>query len=104
MSKGLGKWQRLILLELEAREAFYVRGLVPHSAPRSDVSAVNRAAYKLARAGKIGLFHHFDGKPGGMRTVVCRPGMAAHDAIESIQPGWKARREHALLNIRSGSA
>jgi hypothetical protein len=53
MSRGPGKWQRAILDEIQRREVFYVRELLPSPQTRSDQLAVLRAAHRLAQAGKI---------------------------------------------------
>lgn len=93
MSKGPGKWQRVIL-EVVAAEGFcVVDDLLPPRAKRSDHSAINRAAHLLKNAGKVELALeqrqskslNAYGRPKEPRTLVaCQPGTKA-----PIQRGGK---------------
>jgi hypothetical protein len=78
MSRGPGKWQRLILRNLEARPCFSLRQLFDGRPSASQWSAAHRAARQLAAEGKCetGLLWSDDDQPKGRRleTVVCRPG------------------------------
>jgi hypothetical protein len=53
MSRGPGRWQRAILDELQRREVFYVREVLPATATRSDQLAVIRAAHRLGSRGLL---------------------------------------------------
>jgi hypothetical protein len=53
MSRGPGRWQRAILDELQRREVFYVRELLPATPTRSEQLAVIRAAHRLAHRGLL---------------------------------------------------
>lgn len=55
MSRGPGRWQRAILDELQRREVFYVRELLPSPQTRSDQLAVLRAAHRLAQRGQLAI-------------------------------------------------
>jgi hypothetical protein len=63
MSRGPGKWQRAILDELQRREVFYVRQVLPARHTRSDQLAVIRAAHRLASRGLIGPAGGSGGRP-----------------------------------------
>ncbi|GEM_PF-7085260 len=62
-----GKWQRLILSELEKRPAFYVREILPSGSRRSDCVALHYAVKLLEQRGEIGVRHFY-------KSVVTRPG------------------------------
>jgi hypothetical protein len=53
MSRGPGRWQRAILDELQRREVFYVREVLPATHTRSDQLALIRAAHRLVSRGLI---------------------------------------------------
>jgi len=76
MSKGPGKWQRMILEELERRRAFYVADLLPDGYSRSDYSALIRAAYKLLDAGRVELTRYMCWGSAGRKLAVSFPGVA----------------------------
>jgi len=71
MSKGLGKWQRLILATLADQEAFYVRTLLRPTYTKAQYNALLRAAIQLNAAGKIETARFMCGI---MKTVVHRVG------------------------------
>jgi hypothetical protein len=55
MSKGPGKWQRAILERLDQVDYFYLMELLPIDYYRTDYKALHRAAYQLAKTGKINI-------------------------------------------------
>jgi hypothetical protein len=55
MSRGPGRWQRVILSELQRREVFYVRELLSEDPSRSDQLAAVRAAHRLGGRGLIAI-------------------------------------------------
>jgi hypothetical protein len=79
MSRGHGKWERLIMQTLDQREAFYLLELFPPGrAPwehRSDlrIRALRRAARNLGNAGKVRRF--YDSRDRQRRLVIARPGV-----------------------------
>ena len=93
MSKGPGKWQRVILEAVVAAGFCVVDDLLPPGAKRSDHSAINRAAHLLKNAGKVELALeqrqskslNAYGRPKEPRTLMaCQPGTEA-----PIQRGGK---------------
>ena len=79
MSRGHGKWERLIMQTLDWREAFYLLELFPPGlAPwehRSDlrIRALRRAARNLGNAGKVHRF--YDSRDRQRRLVIARRGV-----------------------------
>ncbi len=55
MSRGLGRWERLILAELASRKAFYVRALLGPCCTRAQYNALLRAAMTLEAGGRISV-------------------------------------------------
>ena len=53
MSRGPGKWQRLILDRVAQGDWFYLVDLLPAGYTVSQYSALHRAACRLADAGKV---------------------------------------------------
>lgn len=53
MSKGPGRWQRVILEALETRERVILRDLLPEGYKQAELSALYRAADRLRKAGKV---------------------------------------------------
>jgi hypothetical protein len=74
MSRGHGKWERAILEALERRATFYLTELLPTPHTRSQVSALNRAARKLANASKIETRRYSCRAEGKGFIMVIRPG------------------------------
>jgi hypothetical protein len=77
MSRGPGRWQRAILDELQRREVFYLREVLPATPTRSDRLAVVRAAHRLARQGRLVVDverQHWQRAARGA-VVVARPGV-----------------------------
>jgi flagellar biosynthesis GTPase FlhF len=77
MSRGPGRWQQAILDELQRREVFYVREVLPATHTRSDQLAVIRAAHRLASQGLIVVDverQHWKRTAWGA-VVVARPGV-----------------------------
>jgi len=72
MSKGPGKWERLILSELAIRDRFNLQELLGLTFTKAQYNALHRAALKLEGAGKIKV-HRF-GLGGGVKIWVCRFG------------------------------
>ena len=58
MSKGPGKWQRLILHALHSRNWVIVCDLLPEDAKRAEQSALNRAAHALGKLGNVDITYH----------------------------------------------
>jgi hypothetical protein len=71
MSRGPGRWQRLLLNTLNERACFYVADLLPAGHSRADRVALFRAAAQLERAGRVVLVYFMCGRP---RVVVARRG------------------------------
>ena len=71
MSRGPGRWQRIILSEVEKGEWVYLVDLLPDGYTVSQYNALQRAARTLVGAGKIGWFHYVYGLK---KVVVGRPG------------------------------
>jgi hypothetical protein len=75
MSKGPGKWQRMILAELADREAFHLRALLGRKCTKAQYNALLRAALNLETAGKINIAHFYWGaRPGTGKSIVHRIG------------------------------
>jgi hypothetical protein len=97
MSRGPGRWQRLILEALGRWECFYLRAVLPAGDTRSDRLAVVRAANRLAAQGRLwmdtygGLTHYPIEATG--RVVVSRPDVVpTHDRAEvawMTAHGWQ---------------
>lgn len=68
MSRGPGKWQRLILRGLEKFPAFNLRDLLPEDATAAQISALCRACRQLENAGRINVIKWWS--PGG-RILNC---------------------------------
>jgi hypothetical protein len=77
MSKGPGKQQRRILATLEKVPCFYLAELSVGK-PRAELVALNRAAWKLYDAGKIGIFGYMCGAGDwgrrNMKMLITRAG------------------------------
>jgi hypothetical protein len=71
MSRGFGKWQRLILEELARRDRFYLLELLPVGYRKAQHNALARAAHVLARRDTIDLWRY---DTGGARMLCLRPG------------------------------
>jgi hypothetical protein len=67
LSKGPGRWQRIILAELSERDCFYLLELLPANYRKAEYNALNRAAWQLAEQRKIDLYRYMC----GMRKVLC---------------------------------
>ena len=75
MSKGPGKWQRVILAKLADREFFYLRKLLGRTCTKAQYNALLRAAQELEAAGKINVSRFaYGGEWGQGKTVVHRIG------------------------------
>lgn len=58
MSRGYGRRERAILEAIQSKGAwFYLRDLLPAHYNKGAYNALNRAALKLARAGRIGCVY-----------------------------------------------
>ena len=103
MSKGPGKWQRLILERLEEAPFFaLVEGVAADLArplSASEVSALHRAARQLAAGGRcdLGLFYTDDTPGMGRRleTCLCRPG--------HVFKGGKTLKELSVQRVPRGT-
>lgn len=69
MSRGPGKWQRLILSGLEKFPAFNLRDLLPENATPAQISALCRACRQLEIAGRINVIKWRS--PGGSGFLKC---------------------------------
>jgi hypothetical protein len=90
MSRGPGRWQRLILDELKSRDRFYLLELLPHGYRKAHHNALCRAAAKLADAGRIHLGGYWmsDRYHYQRAKLLCtRPGVDV-----SKRPDFNARR------------
>jgi hypothetical protein len=72
MSKGPGKWQRLILSELAIRDRFNLQELLGTIFTKAEYNALHRAMLELERAGRIKVHRFAYGV--GVRSWVCRFG------------------------------
>lgn len=93
MSRGPGRWQRLVIEGLERRPAYYVVSLLPEKFTRAQYSALLRAVASLEERGRIEVdrYHCWATKPG--RVVVRRPG--ARVSVDEIP-------ESRFINIYGG--
>src|SRR5262245_61358513 len=86
MSRGPGRWQRLILAELATRPRFWLLELLPVGYPRSHHNGLTRAAARLSALGKLDLWQCRDARrecqPG--RLLCVRPGLAP--GVEGQRP------------------
>ena len=83
MSKGPGKWQRMILAELAGREAFHLRALLGRECTKAEYNALLRAAMKLEAAGEIYITRFSWGaRPGTGKTIIHRIGTTVADRGE----------------------
>ena len=69
MSRGPGKWQRLILSALNEFPAFNLRDLLPEQATAAQISALCRACRQLEVAGQINVIKWRS--PGGVAFLRC---------------------------------
>jgi len=82
MSKGPGKWQRVIQKALETYTAVYVINLLPEGYTRANYTGILRAVNSLEAAKKIETIRYHFGSP---RLVVKRPGChVSRDSIVSV--------------------
>lgn|SRR5215471_2325735 len=77
MSRGPGKWQRLILRRLRRRNFFplaaHFADFLRRPLTRLELSALRRAAYALARDGKVSLATRWADKPRRVVIFVGHP-------------------------------
>ena len=110
MGKGPGKWQRLILDNLEQRDFVVVCDLLQDTAKRAEQSALNRAAHKLADAGKVDLTwrsreastshpNSGRGKCSPTVVVVTSPGVSAP---VQYRGEWMPREQMLAIHYRIG--
>lgn len=104
MSRGPGKWQRMILEALEDRDFVIVCDLLPKDAKRAEQSALNRATHKLADAGKVEISfrsrltttshpNSCSGKCHPNTNVVTLPGVKG--PVQDYHSGeWETWEEH----------
>jgi hypothetical protein len=119
MSRGPGRWQRVILDALKTSEWRYLHDLIPSKRkvrhtrinafsekPRwgpesywgltaSDRLAALRAAHTLARQGKITLY---TSRSRTLPTVVARPGVPINHENLAMQPRDFNRRNFPYVN------
>jgi hypothetical protein len=72
MSKGPGKWQRMILSGLAIRDRFTIQELLGRTFTKAEYNALHRAMVELEDAGRIKV-HRFALGSGG-RAWICRFG------------------------------
>ena len=104
MSRGHGKWERLIMQTLDQREAFYLLELFPPGRGtwgyRSDlrIRALRRAARNLGNAGKVRRF--YDARDRQRRLVIARPSVGV-ETLRRCLPRMSDRRRIELdLRLR----
>jgi len=73
MSRGPGKWQRLILDEVHSGRWTYLLDLLADTHTRSEYQALYRAARTLDEAGRISLWRY---TTGTKKLLVGPPGAA----------------------------
>ena len=86
MSRGAGKWQRLILERVESGPVF-VRQL---GTTQTEISAIHRAAHALAKAGKVDLHERLHPRYDKRVLVATLPGVVPPE-----------REPSEILNARS---
>jgi hypothetical protein len=75
MSKGPGKWQRMILDALEGREWLFLWELLPNPYAPAEYSALMRAAHVLRRKGAIKIVSKsFDWRKNYLAAERLQPG------------------------------
>lgn len=74
MSRGTGRWQRIIVATLAECGPFHLRSLLAPHASRAQLGALARAARELESAGRISVTRYMCGGAGEGRTVVHGPG------------------------------
>ena len=94
MSRGFGKWQRLILAELARRDRFYLLELLPVGYCKAQHNALARAAHVLARRDTIDLWRY---DTGAARMLCLRPGSmtwwAACGRSRKNAPRWAGAKD-----------
>jgi len=75
MSRGPGKWQRVVLSAIEAAPAVYLRHLLPDAAPRSAYVALQRGVATLRESGHVGTTLLDNWRRADGRLVVHRVGL-----------------------------
>lgn len=86
MSKGPGKWQRLILSELVIRDRFNLRELLRPAFTKAQYNALHRAMLELEDAGKINVHRFAFG--GGGKIYVHRFGITITVEDRRKYEGW----------------
>jgi hypothetical protein len=85
MSRGFGRWERMILAAVEAGWPPYLIDLLPVAHTRAQAVALERAAKNLARQGKIDL--GYDQR----KLVILKPSKGS----QGWAPSWEEREEEA---------
>jgi hypothetical protein len=83
MSRGPGKWQRLILDRLALNPHFWLRELLPRHTTKSQMNVIYRAAQRLCRQGRVDL-----------RAYPFAAGLDHQGKVLVTRPGW--RTSHPL--------
>ena len=73
MSRGAGVWQRGILAAVDSFGMVYVRDLLPDDARKSELNAIERAAWALQAQSRIALISYACGRPKLLATRVGWP-------------------------------
>ncbi len=76
MSKGPGKWQRIILSRLAIRDRFTLQELLGRTFTKAEYNALHRAMLELENAGRIKV-HRF-ALGAGVGLWICRFGATLH--------------------------
>lgn len=86
MSRGPGKWQRLILDRVAAGEQFYLVDLLPAGYTKAQYNALHRAAVTLYEAGQISWVSYTF---GGKTELIGPPGASAPaERPKGYNPGY----------------
>ena len=102
-----GKWQRVLLDALKAREivvpTWHAAATLKRRLTRSEHSALNRAAHQLAAAGLCDLGHTYSAEETNRRLVliVGRPGSEKVKAlnVERVPGGTRSTFQSSLRNL-----
>lgn len=95
MSRGPGKWQRLILQRVEADGWCVVYDLLPDNRTRAQESAINRAAHLLADRGLVDTQHR-DRETETNRQHYWGKGRAHPACLVAVKPGYDAPFERSV--------
>jgi hypothetical protein len=92
VSRGPGRWQRLILRSVSDGQTHYLARLLPVGYTSAEYNALNRAAVQLEDAGRIAVYRFMHGYH---KTVVALPGVPCPEfdtRIGALNVGRRTRR------------